>query len=145
VEIGGLILTRDAYSVRNKSERKCAMKNQMLLLTICISSSFFIITLLISYSFNLLPFWDTMFACSLLLTLIGASMYILQSGFLQPHFRNFRYFFRKINRPEQMANQLERKDNDIPTTSIQLPLAVPFTVTGIILTITTSLVSFLLY
>lgn len=121
------------------------MKKHISLLIISILSISFIVTILSSSSFILATFWDTMFACSLGLTLIGASMHILNSGFFNSYVQQFKSFFRQISRSEQLASELERKNNHSNMSHFELPLAAPFTITGIILTIISSVISVIIF
>lgn len=121
------------------------MKKYISLLIVVIISISFIVTLWGGSPFILATFWDTMFACSLVLTLAGASMHILNSGFFRSYIHQFKNFFRQISRSEQLASELERKNDHSNMSHFELPLAAPFTITGIILTIISSVISVIVF
>ncbi len=122
------------------------MKRQIYLLLIGITSCSFITTIWISSPFLWVEFWNNIFVWSLLLLLIGVTMYIVQSGFFFHYIRNFRYFFRKVNRTKQLADQIEQKQTSYDMSSMHVlhPLTMSFIVTGALLTMLASFVSFFL-
>lgn len=121
------------------------MKRQITFLTTCIVviSMMMMMTILTRYSFDFILFLDTIFVCSLLLTMAGASMFIVQTGVYRPYLQHVRYFFRHFNRSKQIANEIERVDNHPLMPPPHLPLTVPFTLTGITLSVLTTFISFL--
>lgn len=122
------------------------MKLQIYLLIIGITSCSFITTIWISSPFLWVEFWNNIFVWSLLLLLIGVTMYIVQSGFFFHYIRNFRYFFHKVNRTKQLADQIEQKQTSYDMSSMHVLhlLTMPFIVTGALLTMLASFVSFFL-
>jgi len=104
-----------------------------------------IITLWTSPPFYLMAFWDILFTLSLLLTLIGSGLFISYIGLFHPFISNFKYFLQKINPVQQMADQVEQKNQYDPHfTSKPHPFMVPTIVTGAILTIFASVFSIIL-
>ncbi len=111
------------------------MKKQISFLIIFIITLSFIITIWKDTSFTLITFWNTMFACSLILTIIGASMHILSSGFFQTYVHQFKKIFSQFSKSGQLANQLERKDEFSNLPFFEFSLIAAITITGIMLTI----------
>ena len=120
------------------------MSNQIFGLIMGITTCSLVTTIWISYPFHWVEFWNSIFVWSLLLLLIGSTMYIVQSGFFSHYMRNFRYFFRKVNRTKQLADQIEQKSYGMSSIPVLHPLTMPFIVTGTLLTLLASFVSFLL-
>lgn len=68
-----------------------------------------------SYSFNLLLWMNILFNCSLILTILGSAMLVIQGGFFHAITRSFKIFFRKINRVENVIQEIEgNKENFSP-------------------------------
>jgi len=121
------------------------MKKHILFLLILITSLSLVITLWKNPSFDLIIFLNIMFTCSLGLTVIGAIMFILNSGFFDGYVQQFKKFFRQISRSENMANELEEKNNHSTMHYYELPLAITYTATGLILTIISSIFSVIVF
>src|SRR5699024_3823449 len=47
----------------------------------------------------------------LLLTMIGAILFIIEKGFFNPFINNFKYFISKIRKRRQIADEIEQKSN----------------------------------
>lgn len=120
------------------------MKKIIVGLHISIISISFIFAFWQSPPFLWITFWNAMFALSLLLLLIGASGYIISSGFLTPFIRNFRYFMRRVDRVEQMASEIEKKDSEPTSFAMSSSATKPLIISGGILIILSSFVSIIL-
>ena len=121
------------------------MKKHILFLIIFITSLSLIITLWRSPSFDLIVFLNTIFTCSLGLTVIGAIMFILNSGFFDGYVQQFKKFFRQISRSEKIANELEEKNNHSTMYYYELPLVATYTITGVVLTVISGIFSVIVF
>jgi hypothetical protein len=96
-----------------------------------------ILTTLISYfgnhSFNQLSWINTLFNCSLFLTVIGSMMIVIQGGFFNGILRSFRLFFQKTNRIEQVLEEIEGTKESLSPYRFRFMLAFPFLISGTIL------------
>jgi hypothetical protein len=98
-----------------------------------------------NHSFNQLSWINTLFNCSLFLTVIGGVMIVIQGGFFNGIVRSFRLFFRKTNRIEQILEEIEgEKGNFIPY-HITFGLTFPFLISGTILLLFSILLSLNFY
>lgn len=95
------------------------------------------ISILFSYfnnhSFNLLVWINTLFNCSLFLTIIGSTMLVLQGGFFNAIIKSFRLFFQKTNKIEQVIVEIEGKKENLIPYRLTFNLTFPFLVSGSIL------------
>jgi len=108
---------------------------------IAMTSVSFLATLWLSPSFNWITFWDFMFILSLLLLIVGASMYIIQVGFFNVFIINVRSFMKKVDHIENMANQVEQKSDESTFFSVAIPVTMPFIISGGILFIISLIIS----
>lgn len=99
-----------------------------------------------THSFSLLVWINTLFNFSLLLTIIGAAMLVIQGGFFNAIIRSFRIFFRKINPMNHVLEEIEGKKEEsttYPMTSFRLTL--PLVVSGFALLFFSIIFSWYIY
>src|SRR5699024_3744323 len=92
-------------------------------------------------TFNFVTFWNSIFACSLGLTVIGASLYILSSNFLQTYIRQFKRVVSQFSKSGKLADQLEKRTDTSYSFFFEIPFTTAFTITGIVSTIISGIVS----
>src|SRR5699024_6905750 len=68
-------------------------------------------TLLASTPFSYTVWVDSLFLISLFVTMIGAILFIIEKGFINPIINNFKYFISKISKRRQIADEIEQKSN----------------------------------
>lgn len=97
------------------------------------------ISILFSYfnnhSFNQLLWINTLFNCSLILTIIGSTMLVIQVGFFNAIIKSFRLFFQKTNRIEQVIEEVAGKRENLSPYKLTFKLTFPFLFSGSILLI----------
>lgn len=120
------------------------MKKFSLLTSLIVMISF-ILSIFKSTIFDLITFLDTLFICSLALTLLGASMHILNAGFFDAYSKQFKSFLRQINRTEQYMSEFENTNNDFTPRFYEFSSATFFTLTGIILTLLSGIFSVVVF
>lgn len=82
---------------------------------------------------NLLTWVNILFYCSLLLTIIGGAMLVLQGGFFNGIVRSFKRFLQKSNRLKQVLDEIEGTREDVSPYRITFTLTIPFIFTGTLL------------
>ncbi|WP_179151987.1 DUF3899 domain-containing protein [Oceanobacillus senegalensis] len=109
------------------------------------------ITVLISYistsllgNRSLIDFIDTLFLLSLIISVVGGILFIIQTGFFNTFIKTFRYFFRRMNKTEDVIQQIEKKDPDRPIHSIHIPISYPILLSGLFLFVVSMVVSFII-
>src|SRR5699024_12864578 len=95
-------------------------------------------------TFNFFTFWNSIFACSLGLTVIGASLDILSSNSLQTYIRQFKRVFSQFSKSGKLADQLEKGTDSSYSFFFEIPLTTAFTITVIVLTIISGIVSIII-
>lgn len=101
---------------------------------------------LFTHSFSLLVWINTLFNFSLLLTIIGAAMLVIQGGFFNAIIRSFRTFFRKINPMNHVLEEIEGKKQEstsCPLTSFSL--TIPLVYSGFALLLFSVIFSWYIY
>ena len=61
-------------------------------------------------AFSYAAWLDMLFTLSLLATIIGAGLLVIEKGFFDPFIKNFKRFMRTINKRRQMADEVEQKN-----------------------------------
>jgi len=106
----------------------------MYLLNFLIISGILLISLVYSYlhnnSFKQLLWIDTLFNYSLILTIIGSIMLIIQGGFFSAIIKSFKIFFHKTNRVERVIEGIEGKRDNISSYKLTFKLTFPFLFSG---------------
>lgn len=120
------------------------MKKYISFLILTIITISFLIAIWDKPTFNFVTFWNSIFACSLGLTVIGASLYILSSNFLQTYIRQFKRVFSQFSKSGKLADQLEKRTDSSYSFFFEIPLTTAFTITGIVLTIISGIVSIII-
>ncbi len=120
------------------------MIKQVSILTVFIITLSLIITVWQEQSIHLITFLNALFSCALGLTLIGATIHILNSGFFQTYIHQVKKVFSQFSKASQMADQLERKDKFVNHTFFEFPFTVSIIIAGINLTIISSLISIII-
>ncbi|HLQ83797.1 MAG TPA: DUF3899 domain-containing protein [Pseudogracilibacillus sp.] len=95
-------------------------------------------------SVHLITFLNILFACALGLTIIGATIHILSSGFFQTYIHHVKKVFSQFSKAGQMADQLERKDKFVNDAFFEFPFTVSIIIAGITLTIISSVISIIM-
>lgn len=67
---------------------------------------------------------------ALLITVVGASLYIIQSGTFYPFIKSVKYFIQQMNKTKHIADQIERKQMEKMTRKRKIPLTIPCLVAG---------------
>lgn len=93
-----------------------------------ISFSYFVV-----HPINLLTWVNSLFYCSLLLTIIGGAMLVLQGGFFNGMVRSFKRFLQKSNYVEQVLDEIEGTREDVSPYSLTFTLTIPFLFAGVLL------------
>ncbi|MUK87661.1 DUF3899 domain-containing protein [Ornithinibacillus sp. L9] len=102
------------------------------------------LTMLFYRSINILHWINILFACALVVTVIGSVMLLIHVGFFQGFIHNFKYFFKKISKTEEVVNQVERKELTPSISSINLPIRYPLLIAGGILVLFSTIISMIL-
>lgn len=121
------------------------MKKYISYLILSIIAISFLVAIWSNQTINFITFWNSIFACSLGLTVIGLIMYILNSDFLQTYIRQFKKVFSQFSKPGKLADQLESKNGSSNSFFFEISLISAITFTGIILTIISGIVSIILF
>lgn len=92
---------------------------------------------LVSYYFNhalnRLIWINTLFSFSLILTIFGGSMLVIQGGFFNGIIRSFRLFFRKTNPNRQVLEEVEGKREETIPYQLTFTLTFPLLYSGTLL------------
>ncbi|ASN06681.1 DUF3899 domain-containing protein [Virgibacillus necropolis] len=106
-------------------------KTLLIILGILCFSTF--ISFLTDYSINLLGWVNSLFYCSLLLTIVGGAMLVIQGGFFNGMIRSSKRFFQKSNPVVRVLQDSEGTKEDIRPYSVSFTLTSPFLLAGSIL------------
>lgn len=115
------------------------------------SSVFFISTTLIfslilstirSHSFDYLAWINILFLCSLLVTMVGGILFVIQGGFFNGIYRSFKHFFRSINKVEEVIQDVEGKRDDGIPYKLKIGWTFPLLIAGLILFVFSLFLSF---
>ncbi|WP_445678317.1 DUF3899 domain-containing protein [Psychrobacillus sp. FSL H8-0510] len=121
----------------------------MFLLNFLIISGILLISVIYSYlehnSFNQLLWIDTLFNFSLILTVIGSIMLVIQGGFFSAIIKSFKMFFQKTNRVERVIEEIEGKKENLSPYKLTFKLTFPFLFSGILLLLFSILFSWNFY
>lgn len=71
-------------------------------------------------------------------------MHIIQVGFFNGIIKSFHYFFKKVNKREEVVNQVENRDPNLTIPSITLPIRIPLFISGGSLLVVSTVVSLFL-
>jgi hypothetical protein len=86
-----------------------------------------------NHSFNKLVWINTLFSFSLILTLIGGAMLVIQGGFFSGIIRSFKLFFWKTNPIKQVLEDIEGKREDTNPYLLTFTLTFPLLFSGTLL------------
>ncbi|WP_183041097.1 DUF3899 domain-containing protein [Salipaludibacillus neizhouensis] len=112
------------------------------LIMLIIFFSSIVTTFFFSTAFTLLNWVNILFIFSLVVTMGGAILHIIQVGFFNSFIKNFNYFLRRINRTEEVISELERRNDRYKAIdSINLPIRVPIVCAGVILLALSTMIS----
>lgn len=76
----------------------------------------FIISFLFTGTISLTYWLNTVFILSMIVLLVGCSMLVIQGGFFDRFIANFKYFWRKNDRAEEMVREVEGRRSDNTST-----------------------------
>lgn len=105
----------------------------------------FVYSYLYNNSFNQLLWIDTLFNYSLILTIIGSMMLVIQGGFFNAIIKSFGIFFRKTNRVEQVIEEIEGEKDSFNPYKFTFKLTFPFLFSGCLLLFFSILFSWTFY
>lgn len=112
------------------------------------SASLWIIAIFLTFSFaksfSLLNFINTLFILSLILTVITLILFIIESQFFSSFIKNFKYFFQRINKERQIADEIESKQPNGIIKTIKLPNYFPLLMCGMMNTILSIVISLII-
>jgi hypothetical protein len=104
---------------------------------------------LVSYYFNdsinKLVWINTLFSFSLLITLLGAAMLVIQGGFFSGIIRSFRLFFQKTNPIKQVLEEIEGKREETSPYLLTFTLTFPLLYSGVLLLLFSIIFSWCIY
>jgi len=103
-----------------------------------------ILPLIRSQPLTIVAWIDMLFICSILTTVIGAVLLIIQSKFFEPFVKSLKYFFQKINKQRQIADEIERKESNSYSRSIHLPMSIPLIGGGLVMLVLSIFISYLI-
>ncbi|CAH0346723.1 DUF3899 domain-containing protein [Bacillus sp. CECT 9360] len=83
-----------------------------------------------NHSFNRLIWINTLFSFSLMLTLLGGMMLVIQGGFFSGIIRSFRLFFWKTSPMKQVLEEIEGKREDSSPYLLSFRFTFPFLYSG---------------
>jgi hypothetical protein len=95
-----------------------------------------------SHAFDFVAWVNILFLCSLLLTMVGGTLFVIQGGFFNGIYRSFKHFFRTINKVEKVIQDVEGKKDDETPYKQEYGLTFPLLVAGLILVVLSLLLSF---
>lgn len=95
----------------------------------------------IDSSINLFNLINSLFYISLLLTIIGGAMLILQGGFFNGMISGFKRLFHNPSRVEQVLGEIEGTRGNVDPYILTFTLAFPFFLAGILLLVLSILLS----
>ncbi|MFD1039517.1 DUF3899 domain-containing protein [Virgibacillus byunsanensis] len=101
----------------------------------------FFLSFFLYNSINLIAWENSLFYSSLLLTIVGGTMTILQGGFFNGIVKSFKQFFQKANPVEIVLDDIEGKREYVNPYKITFTLALPFLLTGIMLLVISIILS----
>lgn len=113
------------------------------LIIISITLIFSLILAVIRYhTFDFLAWTNILFLCSLLVTIVGGTLFIIQTGFFNGIYRSFKHFFSTISKAEQMVQDVEGKRDNVNPYRLEFGWTFPLLVAGLILFVFSLVLSF---
>lgn len=88
-----------------------------------------------NHSFTKLTWVNTLFSVSLILTLFGGAMLVIQGGFFNGIIRSFRLFFQKTDPVNQVLEEIEGKRKETNPYPLTFTLTFPLVYSGVSLLI----------
>jgi hypothetical protein len=113
-----------------------------------ISGTLFLSTLVSYYcnhSFTRLIWVNTLFSFSLILTICGGAMLVIQGGFFSGIIRSFRLFFWRTSPIKQVLEEIEGKKEETSPYLLSFTLTFPFLYSGISLLLFSIVFSWYIY
>lgn len=93
----------------------------------------FLVSYFDNYSFNPILWINILFYCSLILTIFGSAMLVIQGGFFHAITRSFKIFFRKINRIENVIQEIEGNKGNLSPFKVSFKFTFSFLFSGSLL------------
>jgi hypothetical protein len=93
----------------------------------------YLLPLILHQSVTLLTWTNTLFLCSLMLIMAGATLFVIQGQFFSGIFRSFKHFFGTVSRMEKIIRDVEGKKDDTIPYHQEFGLTFPLLVAGLVL------------
>ena len=115
------------------SSRRVLMVRKIVLITFITLLFSTFLSFLMDPSIDQYTWANSLFYCSLLLTIIGGVMLVLQGGFFNGIVRSFKEVLQKSSKVGRVLDEIEGKDKNTAPYSLTFTLTTPILLAGILL------------
>jgi hypothetical protein len=95
-----------------------------------------------NHTFDFLSWTNILFLCSLLVAMVGGTLFVIQAGFFNGIYRSFKHFFSTISKAEQVIQDVEGKRDNVNPFKLEFGWTFPLLIAGLILFVFSLVLSF---